>query len=54
MAFKGLTIMDSNFEHFYIGLDIGGTKCAVVIGNEHFTILRKIFFETVANQPMDK
>ncbi|MEI6275271.1 MAG: ROK family protein [Prolixibacteraceae bacterium] len=38
--------MDSNSEHFYIGLDIGGTKCAVVIGNERFTILRKIFFET--------
>ena len=38
--------MDSSSEHFFIGLDIGGTKCAVVIGNEHFTILRKIFFET--------
>ena len=38
--------MGPNSEHFYIGLDIGGTKCAVVIGNEHFVILRKIFFET--------
>ncbi len=38
--------MNTGTEHFYIGLDIGGTKCAVVIGNEHFTILRKIFFET--------
>jgi glucokinase len=43
---KGLTIMESNSGHYYIGLDIGGTKCAVVIGNDKFTILRKIFFET--------
>jgi glucokinase len=32
--------------HFYIGLDIGGTKCAVIVGNDKFEILRKIFFET--------
>lgn len=38
--------MSTSTESFYIGLDIGGTKCAVVIGNEHFTIQRKIFFET--------
>jgi glucokinase len=42
--------MNASTEHFYIGLDIGGTKCAVVIGNEHFTILRKIFFETRTNE----
>ncbi len=42
--------MDSNSGHFYIGLDIGGTKCAVVIGNEQFAILRKIFFETRTDQ----
>jgi len=51
---KGLTNMDSNSEHFYIGLDIGGTKCAVVIGNEHFTILRKIFFETRTERGWEK
>jgi glucokinase len=42
--------MNASTEHFYIGLDICGTKCAVVIGNEHFTILRKIFFETRTNE----
>jgi glucokinase len=42
--------MTSDTEHFYIGLDIGGTKCAIVIGNENFEILRKIFFETRTDQ----
>lgn len=42
--------MSTSAEHFYIGLDIGGTKCAVVIGNENFEILRKIFFETRTDQ----
>lgn len=30
----------------YIGIDIGGTKCAVVRGNEQGTILEKIHFPT--------
>ena len=30
----------------YIGIDIGGTKCAVVRGNENGTILDKIRFQT--------
>ncbi len=30
----------------YIGLDIGGTKCAVVVGDASFEIKKKIFFET--------
>lgn len=30
----------------YLGLDIGGTKCAVVIGDASFHIWRKVFFET--------
>jgi glucokinase len=30
----------------YFGLDIGGTKCAVVVGDNTFTIKKKIFFET--------
>ena len=46
--------MEPNSEHFYIGLDIGGTKCAVVIGNEHFVILRKIFFETRTERGWEK
>jgi glucokinase len=30
----------------YIGLDIGGTKCSVVVGDASFTIKGKNFFET--------
>lgn len=30
----------------YIGLDIGGTKCSVVIGDNTFSIKKKIIFET--------
>ncbi|MGV8096609.1 MAG: ROK family protein [Mangrovibacterium sp.] len=30
----------------FLGIDIGGTKCAVVLGDSSFSIQRKIFFET--------
>ncbi|HUX57456.1 MAG TPA: ROK family protein [Bacteroidales bacterium] len=30
----------------YLGLDIGGTKCSVVVGDASFSIKRKVFFET--------
>jgi glucokinase len=30
----------------YIGLDIGGTKCSVVIGDNTFSIKKKVVFET--------
>ena len=30
----------------YLGLDIGGTKCAIVVGDASFSIKKKIFFET--------
>ena len=33
-------------EDIYLGLDIGGTKCAVVVGDAFFIIKKKIFFET--------
>jgi glucokinase len=46
MTTKDLNMEEPTSGHFYIGLDIGGTKCAVVIGDGNFTILRKIFFET--------
>lgn len=35
------------FEDMYIGVDIGGTKTAVVLGNDSGQILDKIKFETV-------
>ncbi|MCG6189321.1 ROK family protein [Maribellus maritimus] len=38
--------MDKNIDEYYIGLDIGGTKCAIVIGDKHFNILKKIRFDT--------
>lgn len=30
----------------YIGIDIGGTKCAVTLGNEQGEVLEKVYFET--------
>jgi glucokinase len=33
-------------QNLYLGLDIGGTKCSVVIGDSSFSILKKISFET--------
>lgn len=32
--------------NFYLGIDIGGTKCAVIAGNDNFKIHRKIQFPT--------
>ena len=31
---------------FYLGIDIGGTKCAVVAGDSNFKIFQKIQFDT--------
>ena len=33
-------------EEYYIGIDIGGTKCAIVVGDRDFNIYRKVQFET--------
>jgi glucokinase len=30
----------------YLGLDIGGTKCSVVVGDASFSVLRKVGFDT--------
>lgn len=30
----------------YLGIDIGGTKCAVVLGNENADVIKKVRFET--------
>jgi len=38
--------MKENTTEYYIGLDIGGTKCAIVIGDNKFNIYRKIKFDT--------
>jgi len=31
---------------YYLGIDIGGTKCAVVVGDNDFKIHHRIQFET--------
>ncbi|MCE1197543.1 MAG: ROK family protein [Marinilabiliales bacterium] len=46
--------MNNHSGQFYIGLDIGGTKCAVVIGDDQFVIHRKIFFETRVERGWEK
>jgi len=33
-------------ETYYLGFDIGGTKCSIVLGDQDFTIYEKVFFET--------
>lgn len=38
--------MNDKLEEYYIGLDIGGTKCAIVVGDKDFNIHRKVKFET--------
>lgn len=38
--------MFKKVEEYYIGIDIGGTKCAIVIGDKDFNIYRKVQFET--------
>ena len=30
----------------YIGIDIGGTKCAVILGDENLNIIKKVRFDT--------
>lgn len=31
---------------YYLGIDIGGTKCAIVVGDKDFNVYRKVQFET--------
>ncbi|MGV8139907.1 MAG: ROK family protein [Mangrovibacterium sp.] len=38
--------MNEISEDLFLGIDIGGTKCAVVLGDSSFSIKRKVFFET--------
>jgi glucokinase len=39
--------MNKNLGEIYLGLDIGGTKCSVVVGDSSFSILKKVGFDTV-------
>lgn len=38
--------MTEKTTEYYLGIDIGGTKCAIVIGDREFNIYRKIQFDT--------
>lgn len=38
--------MEKKPTEYYIGIDIGGTKCAIVLGDKDFNIHKKIFFES--------
>lgn len=38
--------MNDSEKEYYLGVDIGGTKCAVVVGDNKFNIHRKLQFET--------
>ena len=38
---------------YYIGLDIGGTKCAVIIGDHNFKIYRRVQFDTRTERGVD-
>jgi len=33
-------------EAYYLGMDIGGTKCSIVLGDQDFRIYKKILFDT--------
>lgn len=39
-------VESNNPKDIYLGLDVGGTKCAVVVGDATFSIKKKIVFET--------
>ncbi|SHF23424.1 glucokinase [Mariniphaga anaerophila] len=38
--------MKNDEEAYFLGIDIGGTKCAVVVGDGNFNVFRRIQFET--------
>ncbi len=48
-----MTGKDQIPDDIYLGLDIGGTKCSVVVGDSSFSIKRKIVFDTVAGRGHD-
>lgn len=35
-----------NLQKYYLGYDIGGTKCSIVLGDKDFHIYEKVFFKT--------
>ena len=41
-----MALINQSLENIYLGLDIGGTKCSVVVGDASFSIKQKIVFDT--------
>jgi len=41
-----MALTNKSRENIYLGLDIGGTKCAVVVGDASFSIKQKVVFDT--------
>ena len=41
--------LDKTKKNYYLGIDIGGTKCAVLAGMENMNILERIQFATETN-----
>lgn len=39
--------MREKISRYYLGIDIGGTKCAVVVGDDAFNIHRRVQFDTL-------
>jgi predicted NBD/HSP70 family sugar kinase len=46
LKFNLMSTTEDTDSYYYLGVDIGGTKCSIVLGDNHFNILRKIQFET--------
>ncbi|WP_372933754.1 ROK family protein [Mariniphaga sediminis] len=38
--------MTTESDKYYMGIDVGGTKCAIVVGDKNFTVHRRVQFET--------
>ena len=41
-------------QKYYLGYDIGGTKCSIVLGDKDFHIYEKVFFETKVDRGFKK
>jgi len=39
-------VAESQLDQFYLGYDIGGTKCSIVLGDKEYRVYEKIVFET--------
>lgn len=45
---------ESQLDHYYLGYDIGGTKCSIVLGDKDYQVYEKIVFETLTERGPQK